>query len=1535
MIFAGFPIHSGSQFMNITRSSGFRLIILCFSAVVGSAFLINAQTPEAPKSKPLKALLVAGGCCHDYAGQHEVLFKGIQERANVQVDVWWTDDKSVNPPLPLYDNPDWAKGYDVIIHDECAAGNRDLKVLDNILEAHKTIPSIHLHCAMHSFRGKTDKWFKHLGIQSSSHGPQEPIDIEFIDKKHPIVETLEDWTTINEELYNNVNVFDAQPLAMGTQKYTRKGEAKEDAAIVVWVNEKQGARSFSTTLGHNTETVQDGRYLDLVTRGLLWSMDQLNADYLGKAFTGENKVTFLPKVDAPKPEPKAAMGAAPKDATLAKVTASTEETGKNNFAWRAIDGDKNTRWCAGNGNKPQWLQLEFEKQQTLSGAKIAWESGGTAYQYKIEGSADGKSWNVLTDAADNKTNGDSESTFSAKAVRFVKVTCTGTTNPGNWASIREFTLKGEGIKSLYPKLDEKQKETAIKAEKAESDPYAKAGNIPPKIVALTEKEEKDILSNVKVPEGFDVSVFSDWRSANYPVYVAAAPNGDLYVSSDGNGSLGRNAGRGRVLRLRDTDHDGTADEVTEFVKDVDSPRGLIWDQDRLYLLHPPHISVYFDKDGDGVAEDSKRLIEGIAFGFADRPADHTTNGLDMGIDGWIYIAGGDFGFMKAKGTDGTELQHRGGGVIRFRPDGSGLEIFATGTRNILGTPISPLLDIFARDNTNDGGGWDVRFHHFTGLEDHGYPRLYKNFGEEHIQPLADYGGGSGCGSVYISEPGFPAAWNNAPFTCDWGTGALWQHSVQRKGATFEETKAPEPFIKMTRPTDADVDGMSAVYQASWRGPATFKWAGPEAGYIVKVTPKDFKPEPLPDFKKMSNAELVAALDSPSRIRTMAAQRALLRRDLQEETTEGLLALAQNPEKPLEARVAAVYAIALSEESAAALSALIEIAKTDVAIAPFATRALGDLKFANGDIPKAAQDLVAGGFSSGDPRTATEAIISAARLGMSSAADGIANLLGSDDPQISHVAFRALAKLGASEAALAKLDSDTHGKHAAFALMRMHDPAVVDNLLSRLSSEKNPTVRERLLSILARLAQQEAEWTGDSWGTRPDTRGPYYQLADWSETEKILAALKSALESGTPDEAAFIVKEMSRNRIQSNDALNSILSLAKKNPKVVPDAVTQLSTADSIPAEGIDILLRVLKSDGSEFGFSSMAEAVTVLAKTDNQEVVDTSLAAFEKLQKNVHAAQAAQTEVSKIEDEVKKKSELKYARGRVNDARKMLETATTGFLKSPKLENHHLAIEHIAAEKPDSTEGFWANAALLELASRKDGSPESRELSQKAVDVAWQNPKQKVALIKAASTTKNRSLDERIQIALNSPDKAVSDAAKNAAKSLKIQPKGADKTPKISTLDPAKALAEVIKHKGDVALGESVFSRASCVACHTTSQQQAQKGPYLGNIFETYKRPELAEAILDPNKTIAQGFATNLIVLKDGNTQMMGFVTNEQADQVTVRDIASKEHVFKKADIDKREEMPMSMMPPGLMMNFTIHEFASLLDYLEHLSKKK
>jgi putative membrane-bound dehydrogenase-like protein len=1496
--------------------------LLAAAAVAAILVILPGRAQNA--SKPLRVLLVAGGCCHDYAGQQKALAEGIMARANARVDVWWTDDKSVDPPLTIYDKDDWAAGYDVVIHDECAAGNKDLAVMKRILDAHRTIPAVHLHCAMHSFRNGTDQWFKHLGIQSSSHGPQEPISIDFVDKAHPITRTLENWTTIKEELYNNVNVFDAHPLAVGKQIVKREGQEKEEVAIVAWTNESQGARSFSTTLGHNTATVEDARYLDLVTRGLLWAAGKLDEPgYLGMPYTGETTVTFEPAKPTPPPAPKAAAPApAPKDATLAIVTASSEETGKNNLVWHAIDGERDTRWCAANGSKPQWLQLEFEIPQTVTQASIVWESANNAYAHKIEGSGDGQSWTLLADLTATHKPGDSSAEFEGKDLKFLRITCTGS-SAGGWASIREIALAGPNLNKLHPKLDPKQQAAADEAAKKAADPYAKGGNIPPKIVKLSPQEEAEILKDVKVPEGFDVTLFSNWQAANYPVYVAAAPNGDLYVSSDGNGSLGRDPGRGRVLRLRDTDGDGRADEVTEFVKEVDSPRGLVWDHDRLYLVHPPHLSVFLDRDGDGVAEESQKLVDGIAFGFADRPADHTTNGLELGIDGWLYIAGGDFGFLKATGADGRVVQHRNGGVLRVRPDGSGLEVFATGTRNILGTPMSPLCDLFARDNTNDGGGWDVRFHHFSGLEDHGYPRLYKNFPDEHVHPLADYGGGSGCGSVFLHEPGIPDEWNNSPITCDWGRAASFHHSVQRQGASFVEVTEPRPFIQMTRPTDATVDGRSAVYQASWKGPATFKWEGPEHGYIVRVTPKGYTPEPLPDFEKMDDAELVAALDSPSHIRTLAAQRSLLRREANSVLSEALLALAKDPDKDLKTRVAAVYSLTLKRQTESdALTGLL----VDGEIASYVLRATED------------PELLSFGWIHDmlkvpDPQTRNEAIKAALRLNEIRNAPQIAALLGDPDPRIAHTAFQALARLGAKNAAIDALLAGPNPQGAAFALMRMHDvPGLADDLLSKLAAEKRPETRQLLLATLCRLAQREGEWTGDSWGTRPDTRGPYYQPVKWAESDKILAALKTALDAASPEEAAFLVKEMSRNRLQSDEALSRILSLAKDNPSVLPDAVAQLVVAESIPAEGVPLLIRA--AGDAEAGSATLSQAIVALSKVDGNETFAASLGGFATLTKRLETLRAAVKDAGGVADPVKAKSEQKYARTALNDAERHLDEAAKAFLEAPKLENHHLALETTAAESSGTPEGFWANAAVLALASRTGGSPESRELSKKALDAGWSAPAQKAVLIAAAAKTKNRSLDDRILVAAKDPDPAVAKAAAAAIRDLKLQARGEDKTPALGSLSPDKALEAVLAHKnGDVALGEAVYARATCGACHTVSQSDKPKGPYLGNIVETYQRADLALNILDPNKTIAQGFATNLVTLKDGIT-MMGFVTDEQGEQVTLRDIAAQEHTFQKADIAKRETLPTSLMPPGLMNAFTVHEMASLLDYLAALVKK-
>ena len=1220
-------------------------------------------------------------------------------------------------------------------------------------------------------------------------------------------------------------------------------------------------------------------------------------------------------------------GAAPKDALPVKVTASSVQG--DNSGWKAVDGNPASRWCAADGSQPQWLMLELPAPRALTGCRIAWESG-RAYSHKVEGSADGQTWSLLADSSGFAKKGPYDHGFKADAVKFFRITCLGAEG-GGWASIREISLRGPGITALAVSGEhakEAAKEVKESARDA-GDPLKAGGNITPKIVKLTKEQEAEILKDVKVPEGFDVTLFANSQAANYPVFISAAPDGTLYVSSDGNGSLGRQPQRGRIIRLQDTDGDGRADDVKEFVKDVDSPRGLVWDHDRLYLIHPPDISVYVDKDHTGVSTEEKTLIKGIAFGFADRPADHTTNGLSLGIDGYLYIAGGDFGFMDAVGTDGQHLQHRGGGVIRFRPDGTGLELVSHGTRNILEVAVGPLMNMFARDNTNDGDGWDVRFHHFTGLENHGYPVFYKNFPDEEITPLNDYGGGAGCGAVFLDEPGF-GKWNNAPLTADWGTGALWHHSVKQKGSTYIETEKPEPFIKMTRPTDADVDALSHVYQASWKG-ATFNWVGADVGYIVRVTPKDFKAPALPDFDKftwLQEGARAKLLESPSHRTRLEAQRMILRSSETPSMRALLLTLAADTSKPLATRVAALYGVSqrdVKDPDPLRIAAVARLA-SDPAIHPYVLLALGDAGLADEGREKSPvpASIFSAGMKSNDPQTRLNAIIGATRQRITSLAPEIAALLGDGDDVIAHTAQRVLAMLNTPEPCFAIVDDPSAPSKTRDSALRslrmMHTPQAVDGLLKRLASTKGIEARKGLLSALCRLHFTDGVWTGNSWGTRPDYRGPYYQPDPWSETDKIAAALKDTLAKASPEEAAFLVSELNRNRIQFNEALQRILALAKTDAKLIPDAVAQLANADSIPSEAVPLLVQAVSKSshglqpaiasgsqdglkpGTTFDAVTLAGGIVAITKTDSAE------------------AWAAALHGLALLDTIK-------APNKTRDA------ARNAFLNAPKLENHHQMIEDIAA-KMDGELSLWADAALLTLSARKTGAPEPRELSTKALEAGWQNPQRRVQILTAAGEIKHNAYAGKILAALDDTDKAVAAAAKNAASKMKLEKKAKDAGPLIGTLQPKDVIAQVVKTKGDIALGEQLFTRQTCVACHTTSQDQPQKGPYLGNIAQTYKRPDLAENILDPGKTIAQGFATNVFTLKDG-TVNVGFVTREGADKITIRNVAAQESSYDVKDIVKRETLPTSLMPPGLVNNLTVKEFAGLLDYLESLAVKK
>jgi type 1 glutamine amidotransferase len=268
--------------------SKFSFITLC---VALGGMLFSPLVSRAADDKPIKALFVCGGCCHDYEHQKDIITKGISARANVEWTIAYDPDKGSKHLNPVYENPDWAKGFDVVVHDECTAAVTDLKVInDTILKPHKEgLAAVVLHCGMHCYRSEgwpkaITPWYELTGVRSTGHRAQAPIAISFIDKENPITKGMEDWTTINEELYNNeFGLLDTvHPLARGKQTNIDKktGAEKKFDDVCVWTNTYGKANVFATTIGHNNVTCDDPRYLDLVTRGLLWSVGKLDDQHM-------------------------------------------------------------------------------------------------------------------------------------------------------------------------------------------------------------------------------------------------------------------------------------------------------------------------------------------------------------------------------------------------------------------------------------------------------------------------------------------------------------------------------------------------------------------------------------------------------------------------------------------------------------------------------------------------------------------------------------------------------------------------------------------------------------------------------------------------------------------------------------------------------------------------------------------------------------------------------------------------------------------------------------------------------------------------------------------------------------------------------------------------------------------------------------------------------------------------------------------------------------------------------------------------------
>lgn len=222
-------------------------------------------------------------------------------------------------------------------------------------------------------------------------------------------------------------------------------------------------------------------------------------------------------------------------------------------------------------------------------------------------------------------------------------------------------------------------------------------------------------AQLRLPEGFQVDVYAD--NFERPRFMLLGPNREVLLSDSAN--------KGTVYVLQDQDGDFRAEARLKLIENLDRPYGLAFLKDYLYVAETTSVKRYkYDARAMKVAGSGEEVVPMKEFGRG-----HWTRTVLFDRDGKkMYVAIGS-GSNVSPGED----PHRAA-INRYNPDGSGHEIFASGTRNPIGLRWHPGTDtLWAAVQERDGLGDDLVPDYFTSIREggfYGWPYAYIGPNEE-------------------------------------------------------------------------------------------------------------------------------------------------------------------------------------------------------------------------------------------------------------------------------------------------------------------------------------------------------------------------------------------------------------------------------------------------------------------------------------------------------------------------------------------------------------------------------------------------------------------------------------------------------------------------------------------------------------------------------------------------------------------------------------------------------------------------------------
>lgn len=949
----------------------------------------------------------------------------------------------------------------------------------------------------------------------------------------------------------------------------------------------------------------------------------------------------------------------------------------------------------------------------------------------------------------------------------------------------------------------------------------------------------------------------------------------------------------RIRRLEDTQSKGVADRSQVFAEGFNEEisgvvAGVMPLGDSVLVTGYPELQRLQDTNRDGIADRQEPLFRG--FGVHAAFDGHDLHGLTQGPDGRIYFSIGDNGF-NVTNKEGRVLSYPNtGGVLRMQPDGSQLEVFATGLRNVQEIAFDDFGNLFAVDNDGDLRDERERFVYIAEDSDSGW-RLHWQFRDRgwtsvtgqpeynpwmdermwvpqhpgqpaHITPpLSNYS--VGPGSIrYNPGTALSEKYKNHFFLIQFPVQKVTTFQAKPKGAYFE--MADERTVlsgMMASSLDFGPDG--ALYVGDWDGMwnpdgkgAIWKLDDPSAsGSVKRVEVQTMLREGM---SGVSEAELLKRLGhEDSRIR-VRAQFECVRRGLK----EALLNTANDARVPEIARIHALWGLGQIGDKSVGPRLPLEARQTELRAQ--ATKIAGELR------SQEVFEKLAARSHDPEPRVRYHGLMALGKLGNPRALHHfVANLElnGEKDAFLRHAAIVGLSRVGTADS-LGNLRShrDTFVRiGAVVALRRLHSPAVAAFL-----ADADPQVRSEAaraihddhsipaaLPALAALASNASAMTDEPVARR--VLSANFRTATPESGKRLLAAARdTTLAEPLRIEALECLAQWG-----STQYLDRVEGMLRRRTVADPSfgRAVLVANLDALLANSPPALAKSLTGIVLAQQLPAKPEIFVRWASSTN-EPVSSRLKALEYLSaiRAPSVAAIAGSMISSPEIELRLSGWQVLARNSTGDFFSQLEARR----QSLALQERQQALALLA-----STQSSKAEPILLEHLGQLAMGRLPRELELDVLESARQSalPAVSQALSKIDSTR-----------GTNSP---------------------------IARLRPAL-------YGGNAAKGREVFQtsvQAQCSRCHDAGGEGSQAGPVLKGIGARVNREYLLESLVDPSAKIAEGFGLLNLTLKGGDS-VDGILLKQTPSELTLRLVTGESRTIPRSQVESQSSNAISAMPP-------------------------